>query len=90
MMHMTKEINFIELDDDKKMVLLDILGFSVKNGVLINKESRKAHICKFTNTEVTFENASILPWNSSIIVNTTPLSLSKYFSEYKELKNHND
>ena len=90
MMHMTKEINFIELDDEKKEVLLDILGFCVRKGILVDKESKEAYICPFTKTEVTFEKASILPWNSSIIVNTTPLSLSKYFSEYRKLKNHND
>ena len=79
---MKKEVTFIQVDNDKKKILLDLLGYAVDvKGCLIEKKTRKVHICPITEKPVTLESASILP-GSELVINTNALSLSEYLSKY--------
>jgi len=75
-------MEFFELTETAKKVLLDILGYSVnKEGVIIEKETGKTHICKYTGEPVRFLDAAIMP-GSTVIFNASPVTLSEYFEEY--------
>lgn len=76
------ELDFIDITLNEKITLLDILGYYVdENGVIYNKDTKEQHICPYTNEIVLIENASILP-GSTVIINTTELSISEYFTEH--------
>lgn len=75
-------IQFVNIKDDEKKIILDILGYEVgKDGLILLKENKKAHICPLTEEKVYFKDASILPWNSNIVINTTALTISEYLSK---------
>lgn len=76
-------MKLIELTDEEKVVLLDFLGYKVKCGTVISKETNKPHDCPYTGVPVKLSNASVMP-GSTVIFNTTPLTLAKYFSEHVE------
>lgn len=79
-----KEINFQEINIGEKMILLDALGYEIgEAGIIINKDTRKEHICPITGRVVFIENASVLP-GSTVVINTTELSLAEYFTEFIE------
>lgn len=78
------EVEFLNLGLEEKNLLLDILGYHVdENGLIYDKETHEEHICPITNEVVFIENASILP-GSTVVMNTTKVSLSEYFSKYLE------
>lgn len=79
-----QDITFMELNNREKKLFLDILGFEVdKKGLVVEKESKKPCICPITDEQVYFKNASILP-SSTIIINTSALTLAEYFSRFLE------
>ena len=74
---------FLFLSDEKKKILLKALGYGTDvKGYIIDENGRRV-LCKYSGVEVPFVNASILP-GSTIIINTTPYTLSKYLEEYLE------
>jgi hypothetical protein len=79
-----KEIEFIEISEGEKKILLDVLGYDVdEKGLIISREDNKPHRCPYTKREVFLKNASILP-GSTIIIDTSVLSLSEYVSKNLE------
>lgn len=78
-------VQFVNVKDDEKKVILDILGYEVDNeGLVLVKSTKKPHICPITQEKVHLQNASILPWNSNIVINTNALSISEYLSQLPE------
>ena len=74
---------FISLNDEQKLVLLKSLDYDVDNkGYIVDKNNKKI-VCVYSNQHVLFKNASILP-GSTIIVNTSLITISEYISEYLE------
>lgn len=76
-------MKFIELTDQQKTVLLDFLGYAVKDGIVFSKKDNKPHICPYTREPVRFSEASVMP-GSTIVFNTNALTLAEYFSEHVE------
>lgn len=75
---------FLSLTDKQKKILLMALGYGInKGGFIINMKDKKKVHCYYTKEFILFENASILP-GSTIIINTTPYTLSKYIEEFLE------
>lgn len=78
------DISFIEINDEEREVLLDILDYEVDGeGYIVDKRTKKHHICPLSNTKIPISSSSILP-GSTIIINTSVLTLSEYFSRYIE------
>ena len=78
-------VQFMNIKDDGKKIILDVLGYEIdKDGVVLVKSTKQPHICPITQEKVFFKNASILPWNSSIVINTSALSISEYLSQLQE------
>ena len=78
------DVIFTDINIEQKTALMDILGYYVdENGIIFDKETNNQHICPITDEPVLIDNASILP-GSTIIINTTELSLSEYFTDYFE------
>ncbi|MCX9010146.1 MAG: hypothetical protein OIN66_03385 [Candidatus Methanoperedens sp.] len=78
------EIKFEEIGIEEKKILLDILGYEIgEAGIILDKETKKEHICPITETVVFIENASILP-GSTVVINTSELSLAEYFTRFVE------
>ncbi len=78
------EIKFEEISIEEKRILLDILGYEVgETGIILNKETKEEHICPITETVVFIENASVLP-GSTVVINTSELSLAEYFTRFVE------
>jgi len=76
------KIEFGKLDNKKSKILLDCLGYSVNNkGTIFKKSTGKIHLCPITKEEVKLNEASILP-GSTVIINTSTIALSEYFSRY--------
>ena len=74
---------FLSLSIESKKVLLKALGYEIDNEGFIINENKHRVICKYSGVEVSFINSSILP-GSTIIINTSPYTLSKYLEEYLE------
>lgn len=74
---------FLKLSDEKKKILLKALDYGVDYEGFITDENNKRVLCKYTGVEVPFVNVSILP-GSTIIINTSPYTISKYLEEYIE------
>ncbi len=78
------EIKFEEIAIEEKTVLLEILGYRIgEGGIILDNETRKEHICPITGSVVFIENASILP-GSTVVINTSELSLAEYFTKFVE------
>ncbi|MCZ7357483.1 MAG: hypothetical protein O8C66_07885 [Candidatus Methanoperedens sp.] len=81
-----EEIKFEEINLEEKRILLDILGYEVgEAGILLDKNTKKEHICPITDSVVFIENASVLP-GSSVVINTSELSLAEYFTKFVEMR----
>ncbi|ODS38766.1 MAG: hypothetical protein A7315_03125 [Candidatus Altiarchaeales archaeon WOR_SM1_79] len=79
-----KDITFLDITDEEKKVLLDFLDYSInEEGYIINAKTGDRHICPITRDPVLFKDASILH-GSNLVINTTPLTISEYLSEYIE------
>jgi hypothetical protein len=75
---------FTNLDNNAKRILLKALGYGTDSkGFVIWADSGKRVRCKYTKRPVHFYESSVLP-GSTIVINTTPTSLSKYIEEYLE------
>ena len=80
------DIQFANIDNEKKELILDVLGYYVGDeGFIFVKKTKKKHVCPITGRPVKFERASILPWNSNIVVNTSALTISEYISRFTEM-----
>lgn len=76
------EISFIEMNNEERKLLLDILDYKIdKEGFVVDNRTKQHHICPMSNTKVHINDSSILP-GSTIIINTSALTLSEYFSRY--------
>ncbi|ODS41553.1 MAG: hypothetical protein A7315_00030 [Candidatus Altiarchaeales archaeon WOR_SM1_79] len=83
-METKEDITFLYIKDDEKKILLDCLGYSVnKEGYIINAKTGDYHTCPITRERVPFKEASILP-GSTLVINTTPLTISEYLLDYIE------
>jgi len=81
------DVKFIEISEENKRILLDVLGYGVdKEGIILVRETKEPYICPITQEKVYLRNASILPFNSSIVINTSALSISEYLSLLPEEK----
>lgn len=75
---------FLSLNKEKKELLLLALGYRIdEKGFICWSDTGRKVRCKYTKRPVHFNEASILP-GSTIVINTTPTSLSKYIEEYLE------
>lgn len=82
--NMDGHIKFIDLDVEGKEILLHALGYTVdEDGYIVDEEKNELYKDPIDGEEVHIEDASILP-GSTIIINTTPLSLSEYITRYIE------
>ena len=62
-----KDVNFVYVDDKQKKIILDILGYAVnEKGFLINKKTKKEHICPITNTKVRVNYPHLKVWASAV------------------------
>ena len=78
-------IEFFSITNDDKKILLDILGYEVDaDGLIILKNTKKPHLCPITQEKVFLKEAAILPWNSSIVIKASALSISEYLSTLPE------
>lgn len=74
---------FISLSAEQKLILLQALDYNIdSNGFVVDKTNKKVK-CKYSNKPVLFNDASILP-GSTIIINTSLITLSEYISDYLE------
>lgn len=76
-----EEIIFEELTNVQKRTLLEALDFKVTDEGQINDKDDKPHICPFSNRKVFIKDASIMP-GSTIVMNTSSLTLSEYITKY--------
>jgi hypothetical protein len=77
-------MEMIHLTDEQKRTILDFLDYSVdEKGVIISKKDNKPYMCPYTGDPVLFNKVSIMP-GSTVIFNTSPLTLAQYFSEHVE------
>ncbi|VVB87337.1 Uncharacterised protein [uncultured archaeon] len=80
------EIKFEEIGIEEKKILLDILGYEIgEGGIILDKHTKKEHICPITESVVFIENASVLP-GSTVVINTSELSLAEYFTKFVEMR----
>lgn len=78
------EIKFEEIGIEEKKILLNVLGYEVgEGGIILNKETGKEHISPTTGNVVFIENASVLP-GSTVVIDTSELSLAEYFTKFIE------
>ncbi|MBI3027521.1 hypothetical protein HYY70_05410 [Candidatus Woesearchaeota archaeon] len=83
---MEPEIEFLDLSPEEKILLLDVLDFSIdKEGYIYDELLKERHICPYTKKEVLFQNASILP-GSTLVINTSALTISEYITDKLEKK----
>lgn len=76
------EISFIEMNNEERKLLLDILDYKIDDeGFIVDNRTKQHHICPMSKTKVRINDSSILP-GSTIIINTSALTLSEYFSRY--------
>lgn len=79
-----EKISFIEVNEEERRLLLDILDYEVDgDGLIVDKKTKRHYICPISKTKVPISSSSILP-GSTIILNTSALTLSEYFSRYLE------
>ncbi len=78
------DISFVEMNDAERKLLLDILDYEVdEDGFIVDKKTKRPYICPVSNTKVPISSSSILP-GSTIVLNTSALTLSEYFTRYLE------
>lgn len=79
---MKEPVKFVHVDNDQKKRILELLGYEVTEKGFLKKD-KKDYFCPITKSKVHLETASILP-GSILVINTNPLSISEYLSEYLE------
>lgn len=80
-MKIKRDLKFVEVTEEDKRIFLDALGYEVnEEGLVLLKGTKEPYICPITKEEVRIENASIVPFNSIIVMNTDVLSISEYLS----------
>lgn len=77
-----KEIKFSKLKESTKLLYLELLGYEVDEKGFITKDKKRIK-CDYTKEFVPFKTASILP-GSTVIMNTSPYTLSSYISDHLE------
>lgn len=74
---------FLQLTPEQKRILLQALDYKIdEQGFVLTATNRKV-ICPYTHHPVRLETASVLP-GSTIIINTSLVTLSEYISDYLE------
>ncbi len=78
------QISFLKINTEEKIKLLEVLGYGIdEDGYILDGNTGEPYTDPLNNEEIHIENASVLP-GSTVIINTTPLSLSEYFTAYTE------
>ena len=86
---LVQEFKVTHLNDENKKLLLDFLGFTIDaDNLVVDKSNNKRVICPYSNKYVHLSNASVMP-GSTIIINTSPYTLSCYISEFLKGENLN-
>lgn len=76
-----KEIVFKNLPRHIKKLYLELLGYSIDDEDFITDEKKKRVKCEYSLEYIQLKTASILP-GSTIIINTSPYTLSSYISDH--------
>ncbi|MBU3958059.1 MAG: hypothetical protein KKB25_03210 [Nanoarchaeota archaeon] len=76
-----EQIIFEELTAEQKKMLIEGLCLKIDQDGFVRDKDGNLKICPFTNRKVHFEDASIMP-GSTIVMNTSSLSLSEYITQY--------
>ena len=74
---------FLQISNNKKKILLKALGYEVNEKGFVTDEEGAVVRCKYSHRGVHIKEASILP-GSTIVINTTPVTLAAYIEEYLE------
>ncbi|MBD3319271.1 hypothetical protein GF342_05175 [Candidatus Woesearchaeota archaeon] len=81
---MHQEVKFLSLKEPQKRVLLKALGYELdEEDYVVNAETGKRLLCKYTNRKISLQDASVLP-GSTIVIGSSPYALAKYVEEYLE------
>ena len=79
-------MEFEELGDAEKKLLLDAYNYEVdEKGIIVDSLLKEPVVSEDIKKPIFLENASLLP-GSLKIINTTPLTISKFLREKIELK----
>ena len=83
------DVRFVQIDNDTKKKILDILGFEIKNGIVFDKDSDEP-VIDVTGEKITFEKCGILPditdkGNGFMLLSCDPAGISVYL-ELLEMK----
>jgi len=78
----TSKLKFEKIGIEEREVLLDCLGYEIdETGLIIVKKTKEAYKDPLFGNYTFIENASILP-GSTIIVDTSEISLAEYLTRY--------
>ncbi|MBW2994100.1 hypothetical protein KY315_01615 [Candidatus Woesearchaeota archaeon] len=82
-------MEFEELDVEGKKLLLNAYNYEVdEEGIIIDATLKEPVISKDTQQLITLKNVSLLPGSLNLL-DTTPLTISKFLREKIESKNGN-
>jgi len=94
------DVKFVQIDEDTKRKILDILGFEISDGIVVDKESNEP-VIDIMGEKITFEKCGILPdvtdkGNEFMLLSCDPASISVYLELldedtpiYRKLKKEN-
>jgi hypothetical protein len=78
------ELQLVQLDNGRRITVLKKLGYSLnENGYIVDNQTKKEIICKYSKEHVHISNAAILP-GSVIIINATPENMAQYFLDIED------
>ena len=76
-----KEINLVQLDNKRRLQVLEKLGYGVNNGgYIIYNDTKKEVICKYSGVKVHINTAAVLP-GSVVVINANPITMAEYFMD---------
>ena len=80
------DIELLDLDDEEKKIFLEALGYGVNDeGKVIKSETNKPAICPYSEREIEFRNASILP-GSVLVMNTNATTIAEYLTKHPKFR----
>lgn len=72
-----------EIPEDVRLALLNELGFSVEDGVVLEDGEPKRD--PYVDKELTLDNLAVLPGNSPpVLLDNNPVSIACYIEDYGE------
>ncbi|MBU4393361.1 MAG: hypothetical protein KJ920_13080 [Actinobacteria bacterium] len=75
------ELNLIQLDNEKRLEILNKLGYNIdEGGYIIDILTKKEVICKYGGEKVHINTVAILP-GSLAIINANPVTMAEYFMD---------